>query len=70
MIGAVPVQNIEKIEIIKGPASSAWGSALGGVINVITKSGRSDELSGVVSASTERTTPATSGPKLPGKGSG
>ena len=50
-IGAVPVQNIEKIEIIKGPASSAWGSALGGVINIITKSGRSDEVSGMVSAS-------------------
>jgi vitamin B12 transporter len=28
-----------KIEIVKGPASSAWGSALGGVVNIITKSG-------------------------------
>ncbi len=37
-IGAIPVQNIERIEIIKGPASSSWGSALGGVINIITKS--------------------------------
>src|ERR1700690_1214796 len=36
-IGIIPVQMIERIEIIKGPASSAWGSALGGVINVITK---------------------------------
>jgi vitamin B12 transporter len=36
-IGSIPVQNIEKIEIIKGPASSSWGSALGGVVNVITK---------------------------------
>ncbi len=50
-VGSVPVQNIEKIEIIKGPASSAWGSALGGVINIITKSGSSDELNGMVSAS-------------------
>ncbi len=36
-VGSIPVQNIERIEIIKGPASSAWGSALGGIINIITK---------------------------------
>jgi vitamin B12 transporter len=36
-IGAIPVHNIRKIEIIKGPASSAWGSSLGGVVNIITK---------------------------------
>ncbi len=33
----VPVQIIKRIEVIKGAASSAWGSALGGVINIITK---------------------------------
>lgn len=33
----IPVGIIERIEIIKGPASSAWGSALGGVIHIITK---------------------------------
>lgn len=37
-IAAIPVQNIERIEIIKGPGSSSWGSALGGVINIVTKS--------------------------------
>ncbi|WP_298269066.1 TonB-dependent siderophore receptor [Geobacter sp.] len=37
LIGQIPVQNIERVEIVKGPASSAWGSALGGVINVVTK---------------------------------
>jgi len=36
-IGAIPVQHIERIEIVKGPASSAWGSSLGGVVNIITK---------------------------------
>ncbi len=32
-----PIENIKQIEIIKGAASSVWGSALGGVINMITK---------------------------------
>jgi vitamin B12 transporter len=32
-----PVENIERIEVIKGAGSSMWGSGLGGVINVITK---------------------------------
>lgn len=33
----LPVEEVARIEVIKGPASSAWGSALGGVINIITK---------------------------------
>lgn len=33
----LPVDTIERIEIYKGAASSAWGSSLGGVINIITK---------------------------------
>jgi len=33
----LPVDAIERIEVYKGAASSAWGSALGGVINIITK---------------------------------
>jgi vitamin B12 transporter len=37
-LGIIPVQHIERIEIIKGPASSSWGSALGGVVNIVTKS--------------------------------
>lgn len=32
-----PIDNIERVEVIKGPGSSSWGSALGGVVNVITK---------------------------------
>jgi len=33
----LPIDTIERIEIYKGAASSAWGSSLGGVINIITK---------------------------------
>lgn len=33
----LPLNGVERIEIYKGAASSAWGSALGGVINIVTK---------------------------------
>lgn len=33
----IPVEIIKRIEVIKGPASSSWGSSLGGVINIVTK---------------------------------
>ncbi|MFH1772498.1 MAG: TonB-dependent receptor [Candidatus Omnitrophota bacterium] len=31
------IENAKRIEVIKGSASSIWGSSLGGVINIITK---------------------------------
>ncbi len=40
-VGDIPVQHIDHIEIVKGPASATWGSSLGGVINIVTKSGES-----------------------------
>jgi vitamin B12 transporter len=57
-VGAMPVQRIALIEIIKGPASSAWGSSLGGIINIITKSpDEARKSGGLVSASVgDRTT--------------
>ena len=33
----IPIENVERIEIIKGSSSSVWGSSLGGVVNIITK---------------------------------
>ncbi|MBW2742129.1 MAG: TonB-dependent receptor, partial [Deltaproteobacteria bacterium] len=49
---SIPAGIIERIEIIKGPASSAWGSSLGGVINIITKpAGNSEKPGGSISAS-------------------
>ncbi len=50
-IGIIPVQNIERIEIVKGPASSVWGSSLGGIINVITKNPAEGGLHGSASVS-------------------
>lgn len=49
---SIPVGIIERIEIIRGPASSAWGSSLGGVINILTKSpGATERPAGSVKAS-------------------
>jgi vitamin B12 transporter len=49
---SIPVRIIERIEVIKGPASSAWGSSLGGVINIVTKNaGNTVRPTGSVSAS-------------------
>jgi len=52
-IGNIPVQMVERIEIVKGAASAAWGSALGGVVNIITKMPAPDRAAGgVLAAST------------------
>ncbi|HEX2769658.1 MAG TPA: TonB-dependent receptor, partial [Geobacteraceae bacterium] len=37
-ISGIPLQIIDRVEIVKGPGSSSWGSALGAVINIVTKS--------------------------------
>ena len=51
-ISSIPVHQIERIEIVKGPGSSSWGSSLGGVVNIVTKSPREDrEVGGALSAS-------------------
>lgn len=37
----IPLDNIERIEVLRGPASSIYGAgAVGGVINIVTKSGK------------------------------
>jgi len=51
-INSIPVGIIDRIEVVKGPASSAWGSALGGVVNIITKPvGTTERPSGSAKAS-------------------
>ncbi len=39
-LNGIPVAIIDRLEIIKGPASSTWGSSIGGVVNIITKKPR------------------------------
>lgn len=49
---SIPLLIVRRIEVIKGAASSAWGSALGGVINIITKEpGTTSRPTGTVSVS-------------------
>ena len=48
-ISKIPTSNVERVEIIRGPTATQYGaSAMGGVINVITKTGGQDVLSGSV----------------------
>ena len=66
-ISSIPARIIERIEIVKGSASSAWGQALGGIINVITKSPeRGRIISGSASASIGNHSTADSGAELSG----
>jgi vitamin B12 transporter len=66
-ISAIPAQIIERVEIVKGAASTSWGSALGGVVNVITKIPQSERpLEGLVSGSLGKRTTADSRAELSG----
>ncbi len=48
-LAKIPVDDIERVEIVKGPASVLYGSsAMGGVINIITKNGREEGVHGFV----------------------
>jgi vitamin B12 transporter len=55
-IGNAPIQHIdprtlERVEVVKGPASSLYGSAaIGGVINLISKKQKADGLSASITA--------------------
>ncbi|MEW6077561.1 MAG: TonB-dependent receptor [Thermodesulfobacteriota bacterium] len=50
-LSSLTVENIERIEVYKGAASSAWGSSLGGVINIITRTPDPGKAIGAVARS-------------------
>lgn len=69
--GMFPVQNIERVEIIKGSASAAWGAALGGVVNVVTKNPEANRpFSGTASASYGEKKTSDLGAELSGSSNG
>lgn len=42
-IAVIPLENVERIEIVRGPGSVIYGSAaMGGVVNIITRKGKGD----------------------------
>ena len=65
----IPLDQIERIEIVRGPRSSVHGSeAIGGVINIITKPNVQEDFSGSVKlmAGTENSSNANIGLQGPG----
>lgn len=55
-LGQINLSNIERVEIVKGPMSVLYGTdALGGVINLISKKGQSENWSGAASGYYEST---------------
>ncbi|MEZ5406275.1 MAG: TonB-dependent receptor [Verrucomicrobiia bacterium] len=47
------LDNVERIEVVKGPVSTLYGQdAIGGVINIITRSGEGERMSGEASFET------------------
>ncbi|GFO69719.1 ligand-gated TonB-dependent outer membrane channel [Geomonas limicola] len=69
-ISAIPAQLVDRVEIVKGAASTSWGSALGGVVNVITKSPQQERpVAGQVSGSLGRRGTADTRAELSGMAS-
>lgn len=49
-VDAIPLSNIERIEVVKGANSAVWGGyAMGGVINIITKEGKTTSAETAIS---------------------
>ena len=48
--------NVERVEIVRGPQSALWGSdAIGGVVHIITRSGRDSGVNGYVEGGSQNT---------------
>jgi outer membrane cobalamin receptor len=47
--GQLPIANVERIEIVRGPQSALFGSdAIGGVVQIVTRRGSAPSIEGVV----------------------
>ena len=59
--GNLLAQEIERIEVLRGPQTALWGSdAIGGVVNVVTRKGRGEpEISAGIEAGSHRTIQGT-----------
>ncbi len=45
-IASIPLENVERVEVVRGPGSVVYGSsAMGGVVNIITRRGKGDPSS-------------------------
>ncbi|MBM3773507.1 MAG: TonB-dependent receptor [Acidimicrobiia bacterium] len=56
----VPVANVDRIEIVRGPQSALYGSeAIGAVVQIITRRGGAPSLAGQIEAGSLRTARAT-----------
>ena len=52
----LPVADIERIEVVRGPQSAQWGAdAIGGVVQIVTRSGGPPRASGFVEGGSEAT---------------
>lgn len=50
-LAEIPIDDVEKVEIVKGPVSVVYGSnAMGGVINIITKEAKEEGIHGFIGA--------------------
>jgi vitamin B12 transporter len=65
-VSSIPAMIIERVEIVKGASSTAWGQALGGVINVITKTPEQRRLGGSATVSFGEQTTADTRAELSG----
>ena len=52
----LPVADIERIEVVRGPQSAQWGAdAIGGIVQIVTRSGGPPRASGFVEGGSEAT---------------
>jgi vitamin B12 transporter len=55
-LSTIPLENVERVEVLKGSASSVWGSSLGGVINIITRQPSDEPLAEIGASAGEEET--------------